>query len=385
MDSLLIISLSESRRDPRVIRQLKTLSARWRVVVAGYGDPPEGAFRFIRLPRRLSPVEKLRGLARLAAGRYESFYWKNRRMQSALFSLRGLDCRLVLANDVDTLPLALAVAGGVPVLLDAHEYAPRQFEDRWLWRGLFQPYVEYLCRTYLAKAAGMFSVSRGIAEEYATVYGVFSRVLTNAADYEDAEPSPVADRRIRLIHHGRAIRSRHLEAMIEMMEYLDDRFTLDLMLMPNDPAYLRRIKRLSRSRPQIRFVDPVPMPEIIRTIAKYDVGVFLLPPVNFNYTHALPNKFFEFVQARLAIAIGPSPEMSALVRRHGLGMVADTFDPRNLAGQLNRLTREDLVRMKQAAHGAARELCADVNRRLLLEEVDRLVNADRQEGNNNHE
>ncbi len=385
MDSLLIISLSESRRDPRVVRQLKALSGLYRVIVAGYGDPPEGGFRFIRLPRRLSPSEKLRGLARLAAGRYESFYWKNRRMQSALSSLQGLDCGLVLANDVDTLPLALAAAGRAPVLLDAHEYAPRQFEDRWLWRCLFQPYSDYLCRTYLAKAAGMFAVSQGIADEYAKSYGVTSRVLTNAAGYEDLDPSPAADRRIRLIHHGRAIRSRHLEAMIYMTDHLDDRFTLDLMLMPNDPAYLRRLKRLARSRPKVRFAEPVPMPEIIRTIAKYDVGLFLLPPVNFNYTHALPNKFFEFVQARLAIAIGPSPEMSALVRRHGLGMVADTFNPRDLAEKLNQLTRDGLVQMKQAVHRAARELCADANRRLLLEEVDRLVSAGRKEGNNNHE
>lgn len=385
MDSLLIISLSESRRDPRVIRHLEALRGLYCVDVAGFGDPPEGASRFIRFPRHLSPSEKLWGLARLAVGRYESFYWKNRRMQSAFASLRGSAYRLILANDVDTLPLALAVAGGVPVLLDAHEYAPRQFEDRWLWRSLFQPYFDYLCRTYLAKAAGMFTVSQGIAEEYAKCYGVASRVLTNAAKYEEVEASPVADQRIRLVHHGGAIRSRHLEAMIYMTDHLDDRFALDLMLVPNDPAYLRRLKRMSRTRPKIRFVDPVPMPEIIRAISRYDVGVFLLPPTNFNYTHALPNKFFEFVQARLAIAVGPSPEMSALVRRHGLGIVADTFDPRDLAGQLNRLTREDLVRMKQAAHGAARELCADVNRRLLLEEVDRLVNADRQEGNNNHE
>lgn len=385
MDSLLIISLSESRRDPRVVRQLKALSGLYRVIVAGYGDPPEGAFRFIRFPRRLSPAEKLLGLARLAAGRHESFYWKNRRMQSALFSLRGLDCGLVLANDVDTLPLAVAVADGVPVLLDAHEYAPRQFEDRWLWRCLFQPYSDYLSRTYLAKAAGMFTVSQGIADEYAKSYGVASRVLTNAAELADVMPSPVEDQRIRLVHHGGVIRSRHLEAMIYMTDHLDDRFTLDLMLMPNDPAYLRRLRRLARSRPKIRFVEPVPMPQIVRTISGYDVGVFLLPPVNFNYTHALPNKFFEFVQARLAIAIGPSPEMSALVRRHGLGIVADTFNPRDLAGQLNRLTRKDLVRMKQAANRAARELCADANRRLLVEEVGRLVNAGRKEGTNNHE
>ena len=37
---------------------------------------------------------------------------------------------------------------------------------------------------------------------------------------------------------------------------------------------------------------------IVRTINQFDLGVYLLPPVNFNSAHALPNKFFEFIQAR---------------------------------------------------------------------------------------
>ena len=57
------------------------------------------------------------------------------------------------------------------------------------------------------------------------------------------------------------------------------------------------------------------MHELPRMANDYDVGLYLLPPTNFNQRYALPNKFFEFIQGRLAIAIGPSPEMAKLVER----------------------------------------------------------------------
>src|SRR5690606_36659821 len=129
-------------------------------------------------------------------------------------------------------------------------------------------------------------------------------------------PSAVDAERIRLIHHGSAIRSRHLGVIIEMMKYLDERFTLDFMLVETDATYIAELRRAARMDPRIRFIEPVAMQDICHRINEFDVGVFLLPPVNFNYKYALPNKFFEFIQARLAVAIGPSPEMATLLRQY---------------------------------------------------------------------
>jgi hypothetical protein len=88
---------------------------------------------------------------------------------------------------------------------------------------------------------------------------------------------------------------------------------------------------------------------------------------------ALPNKFFEFVQARLAVAIGPSPEMATLVRRHGFGIVAGSFEPRELAQCIAALAPADLLAMKQRADAASRELNAARVSQVFLAEVARLV------------
>jgi hypothetical protein len=159
------------------------------------------------------------------------------------------------------------------------------------------------------------------------------------------------------VHHGLASRSRRIETMIDLMRHLDQRFSLDLMLVSSEPGYLDWLRQRAGGDPRIRFREPVPTAEIIAATCDYDIGLFLLPPTNLNYRFALPNKFFEFVQARLAIAIGPSPEMARLTQQHGLGVVADDFSPETLARQLNRWDAAAIDRAKAAAHVAAETLC----------------------------
>lgn len=39
----------------------------------------------------------------------------------------------------------------------------------------------------------------------------------------------------------------------------------------------------------------------------------MIPPATFNHIWCLPNKFFDFLQARLGIVTGPSPERARIV------------------------------------------------------------------------
>src|SRR5699024_12205372 len=107
------------------------------------------------------------------------------------------------------------------------------------------------------------------------------------------------------------------------------------------------------------FHDPVAADEVVPTLNSYDVGVYSLPPISFNFRWALPNKFFDFVQARLALLIGPSPEMAALVREHDLGVVAEDFTPAAFAAAVDALTAEQVAAAKEAADAAAAVLCAE--------------------------
>jgi hypothetical protein len=274
---------------------------------------------------------------------------------------------------LSTLPLALKLKSAFGVIFDAHEYSPHEFEDRFAWRMLFQGYNDYLCRKYLGKVAGMTTVCQSIADEYRTNYGVGSEIVLNAPPFHDLRPGLNSADSIRMIHHGGAIPSRKIELMIETMNHLDGRFQLDLMLVPTDASYLERLRSIARRYARVHVVPTVPMRELPHHLNQYDVGLFLLPPANFNYRYALPNKLFEFVQARLAVAIGPSPEMARVVRRYDCGIVSDDFSPSSFARRINELDRERISYYKQRSDLAAMDLCFERNSAVLLNMVKRLA------------
>lgn len=371
MKSVLVLSVSDLSRDPRVHRQLAYLAKSYRVTASGLAAPKVEGVRFIPMLQQSSPLRKAWAAALLVLRQYQAYYWSRSHVVSALAAIQHETFDVIVANDLNTLPLALKISGGKSrVIFDAHEYAPREFEDWLLWRIFFQRYAHVFCKKYLPQADGMMTVCQGIADEYKRNYGVDAVVVTNAPAYQHLEPGPVEAGVVRMIHHGVAIPSRYLEHMIEMMQFLDERFRLDFMLMPDQRGYLERLKELAAADSRIRFIEPVAMQEIPKICNRYDIGVFLLPPVNFNYEHALPNKFFEFIQGRLAIAIGPSPEMSRLVRRYDCGVVADDFSPQAMARAIGGMTRERIFHCKRQAHIAAAELCAENNERLILDLVE---------------
>jgi hypothetical protein len=367
----LVISFSDLRTDPRVNRQLRFLKERYGVTACGFSDPLIQGVTYIPMRDVHSIARKPREALRLLGQRFEAYYWKREIVKSAIPKLSSITTDVIIANEVDSLPLAKTINGRPKVILDAHEYSPLEFEERLRWRIFFKRYKEYLCSTYIPKVDGMITVSPGIAERYHGEFGVMPVVMTNAPEYEELRPAgrENEDNRIRLVHHGAAIRSRKIELMLQMVRYLDRRFELNLMLVNVDPTYFRMLEKLARDLPNVRLLPTVPMREICSFINKFDIGVYILPAVSFNNLHALPNKFFEFIQARLGLAVGPSREMARIVREHDLGVVADDFTPQAMARALNGLTREKITYYKERSHTVARLFSAERNKEILLQLV----------------
>ena len=85
----------------------------------------------------------------------------------------------------------------------------------------------------------------------------------------------------------------------------------------------------------------------------YDIGLYILPPTNINNKYPLPNKLFEFIQSRLAVAIGPSPEMARIVKKYNLGVVSEEFTSQSLAKTIKSLEIKDLITYKKYTNIAA--------------------------------
>lgn len=368
MKKILVLVLSNLKHDARVRRQILALKDSYRITVVCFGGEQSSDYEIIVIkPTRLTLFRKavtsvflLFRFHSIAHKILHNYYYIIRLLEPQKFDL-------IIANDIETLPLAFAFPGNPKIIFDAHEYAPRHFEDKKMWRLFFQDFNVSLCKKYIPKTSGMMTVGEGLAIEYEKNFNVRPTVITNANNYYEVEPGGVQENKIRLIHHGIATPSRRLELMIDVMALLDNRFTLDMMLLTPGFAskktrqYLGDLQKRSESDTRIKIIPPVKSNEVVGTIHHYDVGIFLLPPVNFNYRNTLPNKLFDFIQARLAVAIGPTPEMAEIVRQYNIGVVADNFTAESLARKLDQLTKTQIEDFKKNASKAAKELNAEAN------------------------
>ncbi len=357
MQSILLLSFSTLIIDPRVRRHASALTSKYHVVTAGYGAAPGYSDEHVQIlqPGLSSYFRKALKAMALLLRAYSPVYWLDEDKRSAVELLKGYEFDLIIANDVSSLPVAFALAGGrVPVIVDMHEYAPGEQVGGWKWKFFWRGYPTYLCQRFLPQAAHVVTVCDSIAGLYQSEF-LTERpsVVMNCPQYIEVQPRPVGDG-IRLIHHGVADPSRQLELMAEAVLLLDERFTLDFMLMGTNQVYLDSLRKKYQSS-RIRFRDPVAMPLIAQTLnEQYDVGIYLLADESINCQFALPNKVFEYMQARLALAISPNYEMAALVNATGIGVVSEDFTPAALARVLQELDSAKIEAMKQASHQAAR-------------------------------
>lgn len=370
--SVLVISFSRIVSDARVLKQVRLLSRHFDVTTCGHGPRPEGVVDHVEIP---AECQAWRKEARpLLLRRYRKVYWRNEAVSFARPRLTPGTFDVVLANDVEAVGLALDLKPTYGVHADLHEYAPGQNTELRRWRYFVAPYVRWLCRTYVTQARSVTTVAPAIAERYKRDLGVDIGVVMNAAPFADLAPRRMMDGDpIRLVHSGNAMRSRGLDTLIRAVRATTAPVTLDLYLMPTEADYLAELRALAEGCDRVRIQDPVPYADLVSTLHHYNVGVHVLPPVNVNNLWALPNKFFDYVQARLGIIVGPSPEMAALVREHGLGAVTDDFEAGSLVRVLNELDHDQVWSWRLASDGQARDLSGEVQSQGWLEAIQALI------------
>lgn len=364
---VLILSFSPLARDPRVLRQIDLVKEFAEVVTCGFGPAPREEIKHIEVPARFEGApwrsDRKALAALLMAKRHHQLYFGSEKIRYLLPHLRSIKADVILANDALALPLAVALKPPAGVHADLHEFAPRQGDDNWRWRLTVAPFMNWACRSYLPKAYSATTVSEGIALEYAQTYGVRKPdVVYNAGPLWKDMPVKAAASPIRLVHIGIAGRVRQLETMIDAVVQANKvkpgAFTLDMILAPGESLYIEELAARADAHEgnSVKIKPPVAFDDIVPTLNKYDVGIYLCPPTNFNMANALPNKLFEFVQARLAVVIGPSPEMRRVVEEYGFGFVSADFTAEAASKLLAGLSVTDVQDAREKAAIAALSL-----------------------------
>jgi len=277
-------------------------------------------------------------------------------------SASRIEADVWLANDWKMLPVdsRLSVEKGGVYGYDTHELATEEFADRLRWRFWKRPLVRAIERRSIGGAAVVSTVSEGIAKRLQDLYSLprLPAVIRNTPVFESAHFRPTAAP-IRVLYHGIVAPGRGLEATIDSVAAWRPDFNLTLR-GPGDGHYIDKLRRRIGERglaDRIVLAPPVPMIALVREAAAFDLGFFALPRTSRHNEFTLPNKFFEYVMAGLALCVSDLPEMARLIRDYELGVTFPSIDREAIAAAVNALDPQSIDHYKGNALAAASQLC----------------------------
>lgn len=361
--TICVLSLSPIAGDARVLRHLKFLGQFYDLIAIGYGDDPSPRLPGVSLHwHSLEPAfggrikKVVRTLLRWPGRFIPLLDWLPDMMMADWRAARnlvdGADYDVFLGNDVAPLLIGARQLKrkGKPFIMDYHEYAPLEAEEKRWHRWFHGPQMYRLLKRYGGLAAGSSTVNHIFAAKYEQEFGFQPVTVMNAPELiELPPPAPRGDARVHLAFHGFP-GGRNLEALIQAMPLVDDRFILHLMLVCGE-GEREVFRHLAAAAPpgRVIFEQPVAPAETVRRLSGWDIGFNILPPINYNHSHALPNKFFDYIHAGLAVVCSNSVIARELASQHGLGWVLAEVSPRTIAAHLMALTPVDIAAKKAAS------------------------------------
>ena len=390
---ILLLSLSPVTSDPRVIRQMETLLKEgWDLTLAGFrgNGTPDPQWQFIELPylRRFSYAPEVRQATGFW-GRMKRWWarlkdtvrldqtlqcfpflaewccWRQPIYQSLLQTFKGKTYAHILSHDYDSLPLAFKLlAEGGKVMVDVHEHALTENQTDFFWTNLRwrfwkRPHVHALQKKYFPRVYGMATVCDGIAQSLEATYPQAPKpvVVRNVPFYTPQPFREVDPSCLKVLYHG-SIGPRGVRELIQVAA---------LCLRPlrvtirgsGDARYITFLKELAeklRVGHKIVWEPPVPFAEIVPAANAHDIGFYVPPGYSLENQFSLPNKFFEYITAGLALCVAHLPEMAKIVKPYSLGLLVSR-EPQKIAAMLDTWALKDVEQAKKNSLKVAKELC----------------------------
>ena len=255
---------------------------------------------------------------------------------------------VVWANDTDTLLgswLAAKVCRRTKarLVMDAHELFPEvpEIEQKslikWVWRAIE--------RCLMPKCDALFTVCQSIADYYKEKYDVEMTVVRNVSDCLNVSMLECLSADVKntqtikqsgnpalhvLLYQGCVNKGRGVNWAIDAMEWLED----CRLVIAGGGDLLEEMRVYAQSKPwsdRIEFLGRLTPEELEPLTRQASVGLVMLEDIGLSYHFALPNRIGDFVAAGVPMVVSNLPEMAAVVRRFGVGVVMRGAGARYLA------------------------------------------------------
>ncbi|QTV06173.1 glycosyltransferase [Faecalibacter bovis] len=272
---------------------------------------------------------------------------------------------ILLANDLDSLlPFYLvSKIKKLPLVFDSHEIYSElpSLHNRPTTKKIWKSLERFL----LPRVKYFYTVSNGYANWFKKEYGSNPEVIRNVPHLQklnDTEnliffklPQVPENHKI-VLYQGALNMSRGLEYMIEAMLYVEN----CVFWIAGDGPKRNELEKLVQDFKldhKIFFLGNVP-PKILKTITPLaEVGISLEQDLGISYKYALPNKVFDYFQAKVPILSTYLPEIKATIEHYDAGRVITKHDAKHIAEELNILLKEGKKSYHERLSKAAQECC----------------------------
>ena len=268
---------------------------------------------------------------------------------------------LLVANDLDTLPACWLVSRlkGTRLVYDSHEYFTElpELVGRDFIRGIWT----WIERKTLPGIKHSYTVCGSISRAYHEKYGISMAVVRNLPLEEKMEARRpdllfCNPKRV-IIYQGTLNVGRGLEQMIQAMQYLEN-FRFKIFGAGPTQDELQALRDHMGLMERVEFMGRIPFRELKHHTRQASLGISLEDNIGLNYYYALPNKLFDYIQARIPVLVSDLPEMRAVVEAYDIGEILTSRDPEKLAVQVDTMMSDQERRMvwKKNLSRAAGEL-----------------------------
>ena len=289
---------------------------------------------------------------------------------------------LLISIDLDTLAANYLVSRmrKIPLLYDSHEYFTEVPEL--IGRPRVKRIWEQIEKKTLPNIRNAITVSESIAKTYQKKYQVSFQVVRNVAErrvpIHDQEFHTRYTANYKIIYQGALNVGRGLELMIHAMKHMSDTsffiagdgdIRQELIELVHELNLTDRVHFLGRLLPDLLY----------KVTCQCNMGISLEEDMGLSYRMSLPNKLFDYIQARIPVLCSDLPEMSKLVRTYGIGQVLETRSPEALAKKAIHLLQNKKLQkeLKAKLEEASLSLCWENEKEKLIDIVRNLMDAEK--------
>lgn len=269
---------------------------------------------------------------------------------------------ILLANDLDTLlpNYLISQFQKKKLVYDSHEL----FSELPSVQGRFSQNIwRYLEKKLLPNLKYFFTVSDSIADWYSKAYDIKPLVLKNLPEYKNTPFINPKEKYI--LYQGALNNGRGLIPLLEAMQTVDQ---IKLKIAGKGPFKKDLDKAIIQFNieDKVEFLGNIHPTELVKITQNATIGISLEEDLGLSYRYSLPNKLFDYIQAKTPILATNLPEIKKVITKFEIGEIIKNHSPKNISIAINKMISNGKPYYQNNLEKASKELIWENQTGILL-------------------